>query len=215
MRKNQVEARQLAPGELCVLLTRSRDLFQTDETSGALELIGQTLRAMIRPDSALLLLRGDRLNIVGFDNHGVPHPAGMDHPLYRTGMPCCPIREALRTNNFMSISRSNTTGQPRSPCKIEAHRSLEQLVCDQREEMANTSVTHAAELTRRDEAATEMRMLSLTDVLTGLYNRRGFFLQAEQIYKLARRKRTQSAAIFADVDGLKQVNDKLGHDASG
>jgi GGDEF domain-containing protein len=92
---------------------------------------------------------------------------------------------------------------------------LEQLVCDQREEMANTSVTHAAELTRRDEAATEMRMLSLTDVLTGLYNRRGFFLQAEQIYKLARRKHTQSAAIFADVDGLKQVNDKLGHDASG
>jgi hypothetical protein len=87
MRKNQVEARQLAPGELCVLLTRSRDLFQTDETSGALELIGQTLRAMIRPDSALLLLRGDRLNIVGFHNHGVPHPAGMDHPLYRTGMP--------------------------------------------------------------------------------------------------------------------------------
>jgi len=46
-------------------LTLSRDLSQTDETSGALELIGQTLRDMIRPDSALLLLRGDRLNIVG------------------------------------------------------------------------------------------------------------------------------------------------------
>jgi diguanylate cyclase (GGDEF)-like protein len=56
-------------------------------------------------------------------------------------------------------------------------------------------------------------MLSLTDVLTGLYNRRGFFLQAEQIYKLARRKRTNSAVIFADIDGLKRVNDELGHDA--
>jgi PleD family two-component response regulator len=55
---------------------------------------------------------------------------------------------------------------------------------DQREEMANTSVAHASELTRRDEAAPEMRMLSLTDVLTGLYNRHGFFLQPEQIYKL-------------------------------
>jgi diguanylate cyclase (GGDEF)-like protein len=74
-------------------------------------------------------------------------------------------------------------------------------------------VAHAAELARRDEAAAEMRILSVTDVLTGLYNRRGFFLQAEQIYRLARRKRTQSAVIFADIDGLKRVNDELGHEA--
>jgi diguanylate cyclase (GGDEF)-like protein len=97
--------------------------------------------------------------------------------------------------------------------KIEAHSSLERRACDQRDEMANTSVTHAAELARRDEAAAEMRMLSLTDVLTGLHNRRGFFLQAEQIYKLAQRKHTKSAVIFADIDGLKRVNDELGHDA--
>jgi diguanylate cyclase (GGDEF)-like protein len=97
--------------------------------------------------------------------------------------------------------------------RIEAHSSLERRVCDQRDEMANTSVAHAAELAKRDEAAAEMRMLSVTDVLTGLYNRRGFFLQAEQIYKLARRRRTQSAVIFADIDGLKRVNDTLGHEA--
>ena len=56
-------------------------------------------------------------------------------------------------------------------------------------------------------------MLSLTDVLTGLYNRRGFFMQAEQAYKLAQRQRTKSAVIFADIDGLKRVNDELGHEA--
>jgi GGDEF domain-containing protein len=37
-----------------------------------------------------------------------------------------------------------------------------------------------------------MRMLSLTDVLTGLYNRRGFFLQAEQIFKVSATKKPRT-----------------------
>ncbi|MEW6369525.1 MAG: GGDEF domain-containing protein [Pseudomonadota bacterium] len=96
--------------------------------------------------------------------------------------------------------------------KIDARNTLEQLVCAQREQIATTSEVHAAELAQRDEAAAEMHTLSLTDVLTGLYNRRGFFLQAEQVFKVSRRKRTKSAVIFADVDGLKRVNDELGHE---
>lgn len=97
--------------------------------------------------------------------------------------------------------------------KIDSLTVLEQQLTQQRESMASTAATHAVELALRDEAATEMRMLSLTDVLTGLYNRRGFFLQAERIFKVARRKRAPSAVIFADIDGLKRVNDTLGHDA--
>jgi diguanylate cyclase (GGDEF)-like protein len=97
--------------------------------------------------------------------------------------------------------------------KIESQTALERLLREQRQEIADTSVSHAEELKQMDAAVSEMRLLSLTDVLTGLYNRRGFFLQAEQIYKLARRKRTRSAVIFADIDGLKRVNDQLGHEA--
>lgn len=96
--------------------------------------------------------------------------------------------------------------------KIEARTSLEHLVRYQREHIATSAAEYAAELARRDLAATEMRMLSLTDVLTGLYNRRGIFVQAERVFKVARRKRARSAVIFADIDGLKRVNDELGHD---
>jgi diguanylate cyclase (GGDEF)-like protein len=254
MRKNQTEAQQLAPGQLRALLTLSRDLLQTDEADSSLELVGRTLAGMVRPDSALLLLRGDRINAVGFDGQGLPFPACAEHPLYQTG-------KALLSDPGdaadMRGDQQRESGGPRTltmavpaqgavavlavawdhdldaaeldGCKralsyilqlagaalgkIEAHTLLERRVCDQREEIASTSATHAAELARRDVAAAEMRMLSLTDVLTGLYNRRGFFLQAEQIYKLAQRKRTKSAVIFADVDGLKRVNDVLGHEA--
>ncbi len=97
--------------------------------------------------------------------------------------------------------------------KIETRDVLEQRIAQQHAHIASSAASHAAELARRDEAASEMRMLSLTDVLTGLYNRRGFFLQAELIFKVARRNRTHSAVIFADIDGLKRVNDELGHDA--
>lgn len=97
--------------------------------------------------------------------------------------------------------------------KIEARGVLQRLLGEQREHLASTSAAHAAELAQRDEAAHAMRLLSLTDVLTGLYNRRGFFLQGEQMFKIAQRKRAPSAVIFADIDGLKQVNDALGHDA--
>lgn len=66
-----------------------------------------------------------------------------------------------------------------------------------------------AELERANE---EIRQLSLTDELTGLYNRRGFSLLAEQELRLAMRGRQTVWVLFADVDGLKEMNDMLGHE---
>lgn len=57
----------------------------------------------------------------------------------------------------------------------------------------------------------EFRTLALTDDLTGLYNRRGFLAAATQQLKLAYRESRDSLLFFADVDGLKQINDSYGH----
>lgn len=59
----------------------------------------------------------------------------------------------------------------------------------------------------------EAQRISITDVLTGAKNRRGFFLQGEHVFQLSRRNKQSSSLIFIDIDGLKNVNDKLGHDA--
>jgi len=95
--------------------------------------------------------------------------------------------------------------------RISARHSLEDLVSTQYEQMAGTAHAHAEELARRDATEGHMRALALTDVLTGLNNRRGFFVQAEHLFKLARRKHAGCAVIYADIDGLKLVNDQLGH----
>lgn len=57
----------------------------------------------------------------------------------------------------------------------------------------------------------ELRHLALTDDLTCLYNRRGFFAAATQQLKLARRNDQASLLLFCDVDNLKAINDKFGH----
>jgi diguanylate cyclase (GGDEF)-like protein len=56
-----------------------------------------------------------------------------------------------------------------------------------------------------------LRQLSLTDDLTGLYNRRGFLALAEQQTRFATRDKRSMMVISADLDGLKAINDRFGH----
>ena len=57
----------------------------------------------------------------------------------------------------------------------------------------------------------ELRYLALTDDLTCLYNRRGFFAAATQQLKLALRNSQSALLFFCDVDNLKLINDCYGH----
>ena len=67
------------------------------------------------------------------------------------------------------------------------------------------------DITERKQLEDALRNLSLTDDLTGLYNRRGFATLAERHLALARRNNRELLLIFADVDGLKEINDTHGH----
>jgi diguanylate cyclase (GGDEF)-like protein len=57
----------------------------------------------------------------------------------------------------------------------------------------------------------ELRYLALTDDLTCLFNRRGFFAAATQQLKLAQRNGQSLLLLFCDVDNLKKINDTFGH----
>lgn len=50
------------------------------------------------------------------------------------------------------------------------------------------------------------------DTLTGIFNRAGFFKFADNIIEEARNKKNQLFVLFLDLDGLKRVNDRYGHD---
>jgi diguanylate cyclase (GGDEF)-like protein len=59
----------------------------------------------------------------------------------------------------------------------------------------------------------ELRELALLDELTGLHNRRGFLTFAEAELRRLRLAGRGAALLFADLDGLKRINDAHGHAA--
>jgi diguanylate cyclase (GGDEF)-like protein/PAS domain S-box-containing protein len=67
------------------------------------------------------------------------------------------------------------------------------------------------DITDHRQMEEQLLFLSLVDELTGLYNRRGFVMLAEEELKLMRRAGGNTLIFFADMDKLKEVNDNYGH----
>lgn len=68
------------------------------------------------------------------------------------------------------------------------------------------------DITNRKRMEEELRLISVTDQLTGLYNRRGFIAFAQQQLKLTVRRKRGLLLFFADLDGMKAINDNFGHE---
>jgi len=88
---------------------------------------------------------------------------------------------------------------------VQVYNELEQRV-------RNRTAALEKEIEEHQKVEAEVKRLSLTDQLTGLYNRRGFFLFAQQQLKLAHRLQKSCCLLFVDIDGLKQINDTFGHE---
>jgi diguanylate cyclase (GGDEF)-like protein len=75
-------------------------------------------------------------------------------------------------------------------------------------------VVLARDITAQLRHERDLHAMALVDELTGLHNRRGFSLFAEQELARARRQGRIPMLLFADLDDLKLINDVHGH-ASG
>lgn len=69
------------------------------------------------------------------------------------------------------------------------------------------------DITERKAAEEKMTRLALFDPLTGLPNRTMFFKHLALVITQARRAKILAAVLYIDLDGFKEVNDTLGHDA--
>ena len=67
------------------------------------------------------------------------------------------------------------------------------------------------DITERKRAEAAIRTLSLADELTGLYNRRGFLAFSKQHLTSLHRTNKNVVVVYADLDGLKVINDSFGH----
>ncbi len=62
-----------------------------------------------------------------------------------------------------------------------------------------------------DDDYDAIEKLALTDSLTKISNRRGFFEHSHELFKLTRRTKDPSTLMILDIDFFKKVNDTYGH----
>lgn len=108
-------------------------------------------------------------------------------------------RVVTRVRGMEEIARSLEEGMPIR----EASTSADEL--GRLERMLVHSATRVVQLQG------ELRHMGTSDALTRLMNRRGFIPTAEYRLDIAKRNDQPMALTFIDLDGLKSVNDKLGH----
>jgi diguanylate cyclase (GGDEF)-like protein/PAS domain S-box-containing protein len=67
------------------------------------------------------------------------------------------------------------------------------------------------DISGRKKAERRLEHLSMHDDLTGLTNRRGFYVLLPEQGKRAKRSGERLFVLYADIDGFKAINDSLGH----
>ncbi|MCM1272698.1 MAG: GGDEF domain-containing protein [Clostridium sp.] len=80
------------------------------------------------------------------------------------------------------------------------------------EEQQAIQTRMANNLNQIKENNQRLSVISQSDELTGLYNRRGFLEHAQAVINNKKNQGKRALIIYADMDNLKMVNDKYGHE---
>lgn len=94
-----------------------------------------------------------------------------------------------------------------------AERALPNLPTDYGDEAGQLMADTLYVITRLDNALHELENISLTDHLTGVYNRRAGEQRLQEEIARAERENKNFSLAFIDINLLKTVNDQYGHDA--
>jgi diguanylate cyclase (GGDEF)-like protein len=89
-------------------------------------------------------------------------------------------------------------------------RRVNQALLDSNQKLDHANSNLESEVNRRTK---ELQDISNRDPLTNLMNRIGFMQNFNAILERATNGKTSMAVLFIDLDGFKQINDSLGHQA--
>ena len=77
------------------------------------------------------------------------------------------------------------------------------------ERILRRTITYSLE---RQDILESLSRTTIVDELTGLYNRRGLYTLGNQQIELAKRHNDDIFIFYIDLDGMKEINDTLGHE---
>ena len=129
---------------------------------------------------------------------------GTLYELFNSARPTVPFSQLLPfLASFLAVAASLRL----VPVALLVSRSRE----GQNDDVTRINASLESEIAQRKRAEEQLRTLSLTDELTGLFNRRGLLTMGAHQLKIARRARRRLLVIYADLDNMKRINDKFGH----
>jgi diguanylate cyclase (GGDEF)-like protein/PAS domain S-box-containing protein len=183
---------------LQAILSSMEDSVVATDSSGNIILFNEAAERLIGPVQANLDL-GD-----------APRTYGLFLPDQRTPCPLdqIPLLRAQRGERVKDMELFVRT--PGRPDGGRWHSVNASPVIDARG-VVRGAVTVGRDVTAIKAVQVELEQHSIVDELTGLYNRRGFHALAERQLKVCTRGQKKAALLFADLNGLKQINDRLGH----
>jgi len=157
------------------------------------------LETVSRLSTGLARLAGGKFDVVLLDL-GLPDSSGMDT-----------LKKILEHN--LEVPIIVLTGQDDDHLGLETIKEGAQDYLSKGQLDKNVLTRSIRYAIERHHLLSELHNLSLKDYLTGLNNRRGYFLLARQQVKLAKRMRRPVLFVVADLDGMKKINDTFGHEA--
>jgi len=200
-------------GDERVLVSIVRDISGEKHTRQEIEVSERNLRALLNAvTESLLLLDKDGTVLAANDTFAKRLRLGLDKIIganYYELLPADTANE--RRKQAENVIRN---GKPVRFEDARNKRFIDQViypVCDENGEVERLAF-FGADITRRREMEIELEAMALTDQLTGLYNRRGFFTLATRELRRAQRSKESMLLFFADLDGLKTINDDFGHE---
>lgn len=168
-----------------------REAFQQGLTSGV------TLVEVDRLSSALLKLAEERFDLI----------------LLELSLPDSQGIETLRTvrERASDIPIVVCTGLADDVLGVQAVQAGAQDYLVKSEINRSLLVRSMCYAIERHRLKTQLETTSLLDELCGLHNRRGFLILGKQQMRNAQRLGGAITLLFIDVDGMKRVNDRFGH----
>ncbi len=114
------------------------------------------------------------------------------------------VSEMFRADLRDGINRSSEYTDARGRCFHITHAPM-------RRKKQTIVATLLTDVTKYKQAETRLEQMAKTDALTGLLNRRAGLEMLKSVYSRCKRLKTPLTVCFADIDGLKRINDTCGH----
>ncbi|MDE6844766.1 MAG: GGDEF domain-containing protein [Lachnospiraceae bacterium] len=121
-------------------------------------------------------------------------PLFSDETVY--GILLCEMTDALYDNGELLVNQMSAAVKMLK--LLEANEKIQQQLED------NLAALKASNI--------QLDTISKSDVLTGIYNRRGFYDEAQRMIDECRQKSQTVLAVYVDMNNLKIINDRYGHE---